>query len=323
MIAGILFQQFKEGLIDQSALIVGLFLGLTFGVPELFLMTKFNKILKTLPLVSFILIKTIIYTLLIYLISNTLGLITWLIQEKPIIEYYNSLYKPFQFYLIIYSLAVFSILIFFMQISRLLGEGVLLKFLLGRYNKPIEEERIFMFLDIKSSTTLAEKLGHQKFYSLLNTFFHHISEPVILTKAEIYQYVGDEVVFTWKTENGIQNSNCVRIYFLIKDIIELNKKQYLSDYGVVPEFKAGVHFGKVISAQIGELKREIVFNGDVVNTTSRIQQLCNNYNKELIVSSDLLLCIQNLPKNYIRENLGNIKLKGKEERIILYSIENK
>ena len=51
-----------------------------------------------------------------------------------------------------------------------------------------------MFLDMRSSTTIAEKLGHERFYALLNELFHEISQPVLQTKAEIYQYVGDEVV---------------------------------------------------------------------------------------------------------------------------------
>jgi adenylate cyclase len=321
MIAGMLFQQLKEGFIDHNAFIVGLVMGLGFGVLELFLMTKLNKKIKDFPLLSIIIIKTLIYTMIVYFITNVLGFIAFLLEGKTMDEFYSSLLKPFQFFLIIYSLCLFSIYIFFMQISRLLGEGVLLKFLFGKYNKPVEEERIFMFLDMKSSTTLAEKMGHKKFYSLLNTFFHHITEPVITTKAEIYQYVGDEVVFTWTTKNGIQNLNCLRIFFLIKEMIDLNREQYLSEYGVIPEFKAGVHYGKVISAQIGDLKREIVFNGDIVNTTSRIQQLCNDYNKELLISGDLLSCLKDIPEYFIQENLGNIKLKGKEEEINIYSIK--
>ena len=91
--------------------------------------------------------------------------------------------------------------------------GVLIKFLWGRYYKPVEEERVFMFLDMKSSTTVAERLGHQKYYALLDQFYHEISIPVLRNKAEIYQYVGDEVVFTWKTKVGIKNAHCIEIFF--------------------------------------------------------------------------------------------------------------
>jgi adenylate cyclase len=323
IIAGILFQQLKEGTVDHSAFIIGLFMGLGIGIIDLFLMTRLDKRIKVYPIALIILIKTIIYTFIVYFISNALTLIYFLLEGKTLDEFLGILLKPFQLYLILFSLIVYSIMVLFMQISRLLGEGTLLKLIYGKYNKPVEEERIFMFLDLKSSTTIAENLGHKKFYSLLNTFFHHISDPVISTKAEIYQYVGDEVVFSWKTESGIENLNCLQIYFLIDEIITSNRKFYLSKYGVVPEFKAGLHYGKVICAQIGDLKREIVYNGDVVNTTSRIQTLCNDYNKQLLISGELLVLLKNISESFKEENLGEIKLRGKEKEMSIYSITQK
>ena len=179
-----------------------------------------------------------------------------------------------------------------------------------------------MFLDVKSSTTIAEKMGHEKFYSLLNSFFHEITDPVLITKAEIYQYVGDEVVFTWKTQDGLRDANCVQLFFLIKNKIKKNQEYYLNKYGVIPEFKAGVHFGNVIVGQIGDIKREIVYNGDVLNTTSRLQELCNEYNKEFIISRSLLSKLK-LPEKIDQEYLGKVKLRGKEQDIHIYGLAQK
>src|SRR5688500_20154043 len=95
--------------------------------------------------------------------------------------------------LVLYTLVIYSFLVFFLQINHLLGEGTLWKFIRGKYHQPREEERIFMFLDMKSSTTIAEQLGHVRFYTLLNALFHEISQPILQTRAEIYQYVGDEI----------------------------------------------------------------------------------------------------------------------------------
>jgi len=92
----------------------------------------------------------------------------------------------------------------------------------------------------------------------LQNDFHEISEPVRSTNAEIYQYIGDEVVFTWKTDEGLANSNCLRIFFKIQEKVYNNRKYYRDKYGDIPYFKAGLHFGEVISAQIGDIKREIV-----------------------------------------------------------------
>src|SRR6185295_17359504 len=142
---------------------------------------------------------------------------------------------PEPWVLIFYTLVIYGLLVFFLQINQLLGEGILWKFIRGKYHQPREEERIFMFLDMKSSTAIAEQLGHVRFYALLNELFNEISQPVLLTKAEIYQYIGDEVVLTWEVEHGLENSNCLKTFFMFRESLIRNSGKYLKNFGVKPE----------------------------------------------------------------------------------------
>ena len=229
--------------------------------------------------------------------------------------------SPEPFVLVLYTLVVYSLLVFFLQINHLLGEGVLWKFIRGKYHKPREEERIFMFLDMKSSTTIAEQLGHVRFYTLLNELFHEISQPVLQTKAEIYQYIGDEVVLTWEVEHGLENSNCLKTFFMFQESLLRNSENYIKNFGVKPEFKAGLHFGKVVSAQIGDLKREIVYNGDVLNTTSRIQNECNKYQRNCLVSGMLMNRLKQT-NGFQWERIDAVTLRGKETEVELFSVIN-
>jgi adenylate cyclase len=109
---------------------------------------------------------------------------------------------------------------------------------------------------------------------------------------------------------------------LIKDAVDKNREEFIKEFGMIPEFKAGIHFGNVIVGLIGDLKREFVFNGDVLNTTARIQELCNEYNQELLVSRKLLTKIT-FPENLEQEYLGKIQLRGKENEVYLYGIRQK
>ncbi len=91
-------------------------------------------------------------------------------------------------------------------------------------------------------------------------------------------------------------------------------------YGVYPEFKAGVHGGKVIVTWIGELKKEIVYIGDVLNTTSRIQEYCKSLGKDFLISEELLKKVNQLGEikaSYVENTI----LRGKESKIILHSLE--
>jgi len=266
-----------------------------------------------MPFFWHLFLKTFLYTVIISLVAGSLSFWLELSEGKQIEGFWIELFSPGFYSLLIYTLMIYTLLVFYIQINRMLGEGVLLKFLWGSYYSPVEEDRVFMFLDMKSSTTVAEKLGHQKYYALLDEFYHEISKPILSNKAEIYQYVGDEVVFSWKTKDGIKDVRCIKIFFDIMDRLEQKREKYFDKYGLLPEFKAGVHTGKVITAKIGDLKRVIVYNGDVMNTTSRIQEMCNHYQCKLLISDKLLKKL-NLDETYSSTFMESVNLRGKKRK---------
>jgi adenylate cyclase len=200
--AGVLYQLIGEQRLDFNSVLFGFPLGLGFGLLELFLFSKTQKWLRGWSFTKMLLFKALVYTAVIYLVSLSLTIAIGLSQGHKMSELPPYLASASSFVLVFYTLVVYTLLVFFLQINRLLGEGVLWKFIRGQYHQPREEERIFMFLDMKSSTSIAERLGHVRFYALLNELFNEISLPVLQTKAEIYQYIGDEVVLTWQVEQG-------------------------------------------------------------------------------------------------------------------------
>jgi adenylate cyclase len=176
-----------------------------------------------------------------------------------------------------------------------------------------------MSIDLNSSTTIAEKLGDENYHELLRDFYSDITNPILDNNAEIYQYVGDEVIVAWKLEDGIKNNQCVKCFFDMKHDLEKEKEKYLERYGLFPSFKAGIHLGKVIVGEIGIIKRDITYSGNVMNTISRIQSMCREFNVEIIASADLLASLS-LKKDYIAEPLGSFKLRGKEKEVLLSTL---
>ena len=183
-----------------------------------------------------------------------------------------------------------------------------------------EVDRVFMFLDLKSSTEIAESLGHNKYFDLLNDFFSDISDPIVACQGEIYQYVGDEVVITWPLDKGIEKAQCLQCFFHICDVIEMGADRYVEKYGLIPEFKAGMHYGKVTTGSIGTIKKETVFSGEVLSTASRIEGLCNQYRVNLLLSKDLLNLLP-IEESLVPREIDSIVLRGKQESITLFSVE--
>jgi adenylate cyclase len=206
-----------------------------------------------------------------------------------------------------------------LQVSSKFGPAAFGNVLSGKYNTPREEDRIFMFLDLDASTALAERLGNEKYHALLKDFFADITHPILDNQGEIYQYVGDEVVVAWKQEAGRENNRCVRCFFDIKERVEAKREQYLRRYGVVPSFKAGIHGGKVVAGEVGILKRDITYSGDVLNTTSRMLSLCKTFGAEVIASAELVTTL-GLPGRYAARSLGSIQLKGKTNKVGLCAL---
>ena len=319
--AGIIYQLISEQHLDYHSVLFGFPLGLLFGLLELFLFQKAKMRFRRWSFTKMLVLKTLLYTFLIYTVIASITIIAGFFEGHKMSEIPTFMSSVGQFVLVVYTLVVYGLLVFFLQINHLLGEGILWKFIRGKYHQPREEERIFMFLDMKSSTTIAEQLGHVRFYALLNELFHEISQPVLQTKAEIYQYVGDEVVLTWEVEDGLRDSNCLKAFFMFQENLVRHGENYLKNFGVKPEFKAGLHFGKVISAQIGDIKREIVYNGDVLNTTARIQNECNKYQRDCLISGELMTRLKQM-NGFRWERIDAVTFRGKETEVELFSVMN-
>ncbi|MEQ9422963.1 MAG: hypothetical protein RJQ09_01000 [Cyclobacteriaceae bacterium] len=65
------------------------------------------------------------------------------------------------------------------------GPGVFGKFLMGRYFNPKRKERIFMFLDLRSSTAIAEKLGEEKYFRFLKEVYKTVTPAILKFKGDL------------------------------------------------------------------------------------------------------------------------------------------
>ncbi len=209
--------------------------------------------------------------------------------------------------------------LFLLQVNDKFGPGILIKFLRGQYHSPKDEQRIFMFLDMRSSTRIAEKIGHHAYFNLLRDLFADITNIILAHEGEIYQYVGDEVVISWKLEKGLKNANCVKCFTGIEQKLKDNEGEYFGKYGVEPEFKAGLHFGQVTAGEVGVIKKDIVYTGDVLNTAARIQGQCNHHNVNLLLSDELFHLLDHKDE-YELISIGSIELRGKEEKVALSTL---
>ncbi|MBI3373893.1 MAG: adenylate/guanylate cyclase domain-containing protein [Betaproteobacteria bacterium] len=209
--------------------------------------------------------------------------------------------------------------IFLFQLSRLIGERALRDILFGRYHRSRSEERFFLFVDIAGSTPLAERIGPEAIHRFLREVFRLASDPIDDHGGEVYQHVGDEVVITWTLAEGHAAARPVACYFAIESALKLAAKDFEREFGTVPRLRAALHAGPVITGEVGGSRRSIVFHGDVMNTTSRIENATRELDRSFLISEDALNRLQGI-EAYTFADLGPRQLRGREAFLRLYAV---
>ncbi len=296
---------------------IGFISGFFTGVFELFI---YRERLRNLNFIVGLLIKASSYTITVYIaIVIVLGAFSAITGNRDIqLELQRFIDKDF-FLLLWQAFKGSIIIVFLFQLDVLLGDGAFRRYMSGKFHKPRKQNMVFMFLDMKGSTKMAETLGDEKYYSLVDDFFHDISRPIIESEAEIYKYVGDEVIIMWPLDKALKHPTCLDLFFYIRRKINRRKEYYMGKYGMIPEFKAGLHSGPVVSAIIGDIRKEIVYSGDVLNTASRLQESCNEMQTDILISDTLKMALSWTGK-YNPISKGKVLLKGKIHETEIFTV---
>jgi adenylate cyclase len=218
----------------------------------------------------------------------------------------------------LYWIILFVITQLYLEINDKYSPGVFIDILAGKYINPREETRIVMFIDLKDSTPIAEKLGHHQYFLFIREFIFHVSMALIEHNGIIYQYVGDEIVVSWlHSKANIKNSLAAVIES--RKNIQKNSERFRRKFDIIPEFRVGIHLGEVTVGEIGVIKKDLAMSGDTMNTTARIRSACNELNQKFIVSKEFVEASS--LTEWQTESLGVIELKGKATGIELFSLK--
>lgn len=211
---------------------------------------------------------------------------------------------------------------FLLQVSRLVGERTLRDIVFGRYHRSRVEERFFLFVDITGSTPLAERIGPEAIHRFLGEVFRLASDPIDDHRGEVYQYVGDEIVVTWMMNEGRAGARPIACFFSIERALAQAAPDFQRKFGAVPRLRGALHAGPVITGEVGGSRRAIVYHGDVMNATSRIEQATRDLERRFLVSQDALDRLLDLD-GFAREDLGLQRLRGRADSIRVYAVESK
>jgi adenylate cyclase len=272
-----------------------------------------NFLIKT----GLLIILAFVLNFLIYFIYSVLHL-----HKAPYQSLKNFAYYAFDTTWLLKKipgwLLTFSLLQAIVEMVKKYSPGIFFDVLLGKYRHPQVEKRIVMFIDLKDSTPIAEKLGHVEYFKFIRQFIEIVSTALIQHHGRIYQYVGDEVVVSW-IYNPKNARHCIDALIETRKQVQREGEKFRRYFDIVPEFRAGIHIGEVTVGEIGILKKDLAMSGDTMNTTARIRTACSELNHKFIVSKVVIDTLD--LKDWQSESLGIIDLKGKKEGIELFALK--
>lgn len=295
------------------SVIIGIAAGLAEQVPAL------RRWMQRLSLPRALAVRTLAYSSAVALILSfvlsiepaTLGQCTYL---ACVVDYIRG---PLFVRDLVYSTAFVFIVSFLGQIVLLVGTRNLGRLVAGRYRQPREVRAVFMFVDLRNSTGIAEALGHERYSAFLRDFFTDASDAIHEHEGEVYQYIGDEIIVVWHA--GRSPDRWLDCYHAMRAAVERRRSHYDAHFGIVPEFKAGVHAGEAIVTEVGTLQRALVYHGDVLNTAARLRSLCTETGAPVLASRAALALLDPAQRAGFTP-LDALPLRGKTEAVEMFAL---
>lgn len=278
---------------------------------------------RRLPVGSIIVLKSLLYLLSFAFACTCVMLVfrLFLFSPEELASIIGSTTSKFLISASLWLTMCILMINFIMEVRRKVGPGNLSALFTGYYRHPRMQDRIFLFLDLKASTTIAERLGPEKYSRFLRQCYYDLNEVVLDYRAQIYQFVGDEVVLTWKNQVRDTPLQSLRAFFDFKEKLSSRKALYEKKYGVVPLFRGGIDAGVVTATEVGDIKREIAYHGDPLNTAARLLELSKTYGDRLVISGKMKDEISNAAE-FIFDYQGEIQPRGKTEKVAIYTVRN-
>ena len=284
------------------------------GIEILLLPRASMRWLDALPFAAVFILKTLVYGAIAAAIlagqpgQRLLGVVTVYTARTGLIA-------------VCLSLVAVAVVVMMFQAAGLVGYRTFMALLLGKYRRPYAERRFFLFVDVVGSTAIAERLGALEAHRFLAAVFSAVAEPIELCRGEIYQYVGDEIVITWVEAEGVADARALRCFFAIRAALAADANRIVQRFGVQPELRAALHLGEVIAGEVGQVRRAIVFHGDVMNTTGRLEQATREVGCFFIASAQALAALSPPPEIRVHD-LGALALRGRVEPIHAFCVEH-
>ena len=306
-----------------NGVVIGVLMGVLVGTFEIYL---FHPRLQQYPFALMLSFRVVMYTLsIIAIILIVVTMNRAFRHDQGFFEAFRS--EESRTYIfrgnfktaIIFTFMAALIANFARLISLKIGRGILTDFILGAYHKPKQMERVFVLLQITNADYVLKHNEIETYHNFLNGIYRTMSIVAMNHRGYVYEYVDDHMLIYWKGSQKDWAVSLINFHNEAQAVMNRDEEYFKNSYGLIPTLVFSAHGGTVIQAEIGELKTEIVFHGDVLNTASRIGSVAKEEGKTFVISDYIFKRTARI-ESIATTSIGEFELRGKLQTVSLYAV---
>ncbi len=188
--------------------------------------------------------------------------------------------------------------------------------------KGVKLDVALLFCDIRGFAPISEKLNPTEVVRLLDTYYTKMGEVIDMHNGVINQFTGDEIFATFGAPLPIQDPEMSSTHCAIEMVNKLDEiNRDLAD--ILPkrlQVGIGLNYGPVIAGNLGSDQRlKYAITGDVVITAKRIESLTSGLSNAILVSESIY---EKIKASIPTRPWGEVSVKGKEEKILVFQLVN-
>jgi adenylate cyclase len=177
-----------------------------------------------------------------------------------------------------------------------------------------------LFTDIRSFTSISERIGAPETVRLLNEYFGLMVDVLMEKGGILDKYIGDAImaVFGAPFATPDDADHAVQTAIGMLRALQGFNARRLEAGAEAVRMGVGINTDEVLSGNIGSLKRmDFTVIGDGVNLASRLEGANKHYGTEILVSE---LTVRQLRGDYRLREVDRIQVKGKSRPVAVYEV---
>jgi adenylate cyclase len=207
------------------------------------------------------------------------------------------------------------------RLSRYVDANLVEKLMTSRGKELFENERkrvTILFADIRSFTSISERLPAEEVVSMLNQFFSAMTDIIFKHSGVLDKFVGDQIVavFGLVSSGTMATVDAVQTALAMQEVTANIMRNRKIDGKMTFQIGIGINTGTAIVGNIGsENRMDYTVIGDCVNVAARLQQVAEG--GQILVSEHTFA---ETKARFPYTGIGKLSLKNRVEPVSCYRI---